>query len=232
MTNMNSMYNSLLQIPLFQGISTTDLTEILEKVKIHFKKVSKGETFIREGEKCENIVFVINGSIESIFTGKNSKLIFKEKYLTTQIIEPYSLFGVQTQYTKSYCALTETDLVYIEKKYFLPQFRQYDIFNINILNLLCSRIQASNNKILLCNAYTPEEKILELFARLSDFRSGEKVMQIKMEDLAKLIGETRLTTSKALNAMRDKNILSLKRKEIVLNEARNITGIMMENFML
>lgn len=232
MTNMNSMYNSLLQIPLFQGISTTDLTEILEKVKIHFKKVSKGETFIREGEKCENIVFVINGSIESIFTGKNSKLIFKEKYLNTQIIEPYSLFGVQTQYTKSYCALTETDLVYIEKKYFLPQFRQYDIFNINILNLLCSRIQASNNKILLCNAYTPEEKILELFARLSDFRSGEKVMQIKMEDLAKLIGETRLTTSKALNAMRDKNILSLKRKEIVLNEARNITGIMMENFML
>lgn len=232
MTNMNSMYNSLLQIPLFQGISTTDLTEILEKVKIHFKKVSKGETFIREGEKCENIVFVINGSIESIFTGKNSKLIFKEKYLNTQIIEPYSLFGVQTQYTKSYCALTETDLVYIEKKYFLPQFRQYDIFNINILNLLCSRIQASNNKILLCNAYTPEEKILELFAKLSDFRSGEKVMQIKMEDLAKLIGETRLTTSKALNAMRDKNILSLKRKEIVLNEARNITGIMMENFML
>lgn len=226
------MYNSLLQIPLFQGISTTDLTEILEKVKIHFKKVSKGETFIREGEKCENIVFVINGSIESIFTGKNSKLIFKEKYLNTQIIEPYSLFGVQTQYTKSYCALTETDLVYIEKKYFLPQFRQYDIFNINILNLLCSRIQASNNKILLCNAYTPEEKILELFAKLSDFRSGEKVMQIKMEDLAKLIGETRLTTSKALNAMRDKNILSLKRKEIVLNEARNITGIMMENFML
>lgn len=232
MTNMNSMYNSLLQIPLFQGISTTDLTEILEKVKIHFKKVSKGETFIREGEKCENIVFVINGSIESIFTGKNSKLIFKEKYLNTQIIEPYSLFGVQTQYTKSYCALTETDLVYIEKKYFLPQFRQYDIFNINILNLLCSRIQTSNNKILLCNAYTPEEKILELFAKLSDFRSGEKVMQIKMEDLAKLIGETRLTTSKALNAMRDKNILSLKRKEIVLNEARNITGIMMENFML
>lgn len=232
MTNMNSMYNSLLQIPLFQGISTTDLTEILEKVKIHFKKVSKGETFIREGEKCENIVFVINGSIESIFTGKNSKLVFKEKYLNTQIIEPYSLFGVQTQYTKSYCALTETDLVYIEKKYFLPQFRQYDIFNINILNLLCSRIQASNNKILLCNAYTPEEKILELFAKLSDFRSGEKVMQIKMEDLAKLIGETRLTTSKALNAMRDKNILSLKRKEIVLNEARNITGIMMENFML
>lgn len=232
MTNMNSMYNSLLQIPLFQGISTTDLTEILEKVKIHFKKVSKGETFIREGEKCENIVFVINGSIESIFTGKNSKLVFKEKYLNTQIIEPYSLFGVQTQYTKSYCALTETDLVYIEKKYFLPQFRQYDIFNINILNLLCSRIQASNNKILLCNAYTPEEKILELFAKLSDFRSGEKVMQIKMEDLAKLIGETRLTTSKALNAMRVKNILSLKRKEIVLNEARNITGIMMENFML
>lgn len=229
---MNSMYNNLLQIPIFQGISTTDLTEILEKVKIHFKKVSKGETFIKEGDKCENIVFVINGSIESIFTGKNSKLIFKEKYQTTQIIEPYSLFGVQTQYTKSYCALTETDLVYIEKKYFLPQFRQYDIFNINILNLLCSRIQASNNKILLCNAFTPEEKILELFAKLSDFRSGEKIMQIKMEDLARLIGETRLTTSKALNAMRDKNILSLKRKEIILNEARNITGIMIENFML
>ena len=55
-------------------------------------------------------------------------------------------------------------------------------------------------------------------------------MLVRMEDLAKIIGETRLTTSRALNSLKENNMILLKRKEIVLKEARNITGIMMENF--
>ena len=33
-----TMYDTLLQLPLFQGLGKNDITEILSKVKFHFKK--------------------------------------------------------------------------------------------------------------------------------------------------------------------------------------------------
>ena len=36
---METMYDTLLQLPLFQGLCHNDFTEILEKVKIHFAKL-------------------------------------------------------------------------------------------------------------------------------------------------------------------------------------------------
>lgn len=230
MVEMNSMYNSLLQIPMFQGISTGDLTAILGKIEIYFRKVSKGEVFIKEGDDCNNIIFIIKGGVESFFKGKNYDFMFIEKYAANEIIEFYSLFGSSTKYTKSYMTAEDSFLVFIDKKYLLPQFRLYDIFNINVLNMLCSKIQSCRSKIMLGNAQTAEDKILQLFARLSDIKYGEKRMLVRMEDLAKIIGETRLTTSRALNSLKENNMILLKRKEIVLKEARNITGIMMENF--
>ena len=37
------MYDTLLLLPLFQGISERDFTKILEKVKFHFEKYAAGQ---------------------------------------------------------------------------------------------------------------------------------------------------------------------------------------------
>ena len=38
-----TMYDTLLQLPLFQGLGKNDITEILDKVKFHFKKYEPGD---------------------------------------------------------------------------------------------------------------------------------------------------------------------------------------------
>ncbi len=40
------MFSTLLQLPLFQGLSQEDFTNILGKVKLHFSKHNAGETII------------------------------------------------------------------------------------------------------------------------------------------------------------------------------------------
>ena len=35
---MNTIFDTLLQLPLFQGLAVEDFTRILEKVKLHFAK--------------------------------------------------------------------------------------------------------------------------------------------------------------------------------------------------
>ena len=38
---MDSMFDTLLQLPLFQGMTLDDLTLIVEKTKMHFEKKKK-----------------------------------------------------------------------------------------------------------------------------------------------------------------------------------------------
>lgn len=40
---METMFDTLLQLPLFQGLAQEDFTCILEKVKLHFTKHKPGE---------------------------------------------------------------------------------------------------------------------------------------------------------------------------------------------
>ena len=42
-----------------------------------------------------------------------------------------------------------------------------------------------------------------------------------MEDLSKLIGETRINVSKVLNDLREKDVIQLKRKEIYIPEMKD-----------
>ena len=47
-----TMYDKLLQLPLFQGMSKFDFTDILEKVKIHFNKYEPGSCLVRQDTLC------------------------------------------------------------------------------------------------------------------------------------------------------------------------------------
>ena len=62
---METMYDTLLQLPLFQGLCHNDFTEILEKVKIHFAKYQAGDTILTQGDVCDKLVFLLKGKISS-----------------------------------------------------------------------------------------------------------------------------------------------------------------------
>lgn len=52
------MYDTLLQLPLFQGLAHEDFTNILGKVKLHFTKHKVGETLVKKGTTCGQLIFL------------------------------------------------------------------------------------------------------------------------------------------------------------------------------
>ena len=52
------MYDTLLQLPLFQGLAHEDFTNILGKVKLHFTKHKAGETLVKKGTTCGQLIFI------------------------------------------------------------------------------------------------------------------------------------------------------------------------------
>ena len=56
---MSSMFEILMNLPLFRGVSHEKLAQVVGEAKFHFLKYPAGEPVVREGESCTHIAFVI-----------------------------------------------------------------------------------------------------------------------------------------------------------------------------
>ena len=213
-----TMYDTLLQLPLFQGLGKNDFTSILDKVKIHFIRHKAGEVILRKGQKCKELVFLLHGNLVSETQDKDCLYTLYEVIGAPYLMEPYSLFGWRTEYVSTYTTRTDTDLVMIDKSDLLAELSNYEIIRLNYLNMLSNRVQNLNERLWTNPADGIENRIIDFVLLHSSVPVGEKWLKIKMDDFAKLLSSTRIRVSKVLNDMQDKRWITLHRGEIRIPE--------------
>ena len=213
-----TMYDKLLQLPLFQGMCTEDFTNILEKVKLHFHKYAPGKTLISKNDKCNQLIFILSGQVQCETSDKEQTYTLIEACDTPNVIEPHSLFGVNTHFNATYRAVDEVQTMSIDKSYILSQLTQYEIFNLNLLNILSNRAQVAYSKLWDTHPGGTCEKIIHFLHARCATLMGEKKLYIRMDDLATLIDDTRINVSKTLNQLQKENLVKLSRKCILFKD--------------
>lgn len=208
------MYDNLLLLPLFQGLSKNDLTTIIEKVKLHFRTYQKGNVIVQQGDNCQQLCFLLDGEVMAKTQDGKYGFSLSEVLNRPYIIEPQSLFGMQTCYTATYSAKTSVHVLTIDKAFIFSELNNHEIFRINFLNILSNRCQTAGQKLWNTHIGTLGEKFVNFIALRSQLLDGEKILQITMEDLADLINETRINLSRMLNDLQDKGLIRLNRKMI------------------
>lgn len=213
-----TMYDTLLQLPLFQGLCKSDFTDIIGKVKLHFSRHKAGEKIVNKGDDCNSMIFILKGEVMSESNNDENSYTYCEFYNAPHLIEPYSLFGMHTRFVSSYITQSDVHLVTIDKSYVISELSRYDIFRLNYLNIISNRSQALYDKLWNTAGEDTDAKIINFILSHSEKLTGKKILKIKMDDFARMLGDTRLTVSKALNEMQEKNCLILHRKEIEIPE--------------
>ncbi len=216
------MYDNFLLLPLFQGLSKNDFTTIIEKAKFNFLTYQPGEVIFQQNDHCHELVYLLNGEVTIQTTEPLNQYTYSEVIEAPYVVELHSLFGMRPYYTATYQAKTLTRLLTIDKEYVVNILNKYDVFQLNCLNILCNQTQLANKKIWDTRVGTLEEKISDFLLLRSQKAKGEKTLQITMGILAKLIGETRIRVSNLLNELQEKNLLSLKRKEIYIPDLEKL----------
>ena len=211
-----SMYDTLLQLPLFQGLCKDDFTTIIEKVKFHFQDFKQGESIVKQGTSCNPLIFLLNGKITLKVVDSLNGYTFHEIIPAPHVIEPYSLFGMSTSYTGTYLAETDVKVLTIDKSFLYDELNHYEIFRLNYLNILSNRIQIAHQKLWSTHLQTLEEKFYRFLSDRSLRPQAEITLQITMEDLARLIHETRINVSRMLNNLQAQGLIQLKRKEMYI----------------
>ena len=217
------MYDTLLELPLFQGLTKENITSIIEKVKMGFHKYEAKQNIASQDDRCNSLIFILDGKVAVTTNDAIHNFKIVEEAEAPYIIEPQSLFGMRTKFHASYTATGDVETLNIDKSYILTNLCKYEIFNLNYLNILSNRAQTANSKLWNSHIGSTREKLMNFFALRCVIPYGKKTLFITMEDLASLIDDTRINVSRALNEFQEKGILTLGRKKITIDELAKLT---------
>lgn len=196
------------------GMSRSDLLDIAGQTKFDFKKVEDGETIVREGEACQRLYFLLSGEIMVITEADDHGYRIEEDIFAPEIFQIERIFGLTQRFTHTYIAKHGCSLMSISKQEMQKLSDKFEIFRINLLNLIATQTQKNNRRLFRVPPKTLSERITRFFESHCIRPAGEKMFYIKMTRLAEEMNVKRIYVSNALNEMQDRKLIKLYRGRI------------------
>ncbi len=214
MSEPQTFFDRLLEVPLFQGIGRREFMEIVGKVKLAFCKKRNASVIVCEDELCGSLIFVLSGqfSVEHVSDDRSYRLT--EWGRGPAVVQPENLFGLRTRYTSTVRAVGDVQLLEIDKRSVTEILSRFEIFRINFLNLVSSRAQYSRRRLWKSLPGSVEGRFVQFLAARSMRPAGHKSLNIGMVRLADELGVTRLTVSRMLRRLEEKHYLTVGRQRI------------------
>ncbi len=212
----NSVYDKILELPLFQGHSREDLTAILSKVKVEFARYRKGQIVVRQDDSCRNIIFLIEGEVAVSRTSLRKDILFSEQFSAFRSFGTETLFGLRQSYCYSVTALNAVNTFVVDKEGVTGRLLNYEVFRYNLLNMLTTRIQRCQQVLWLPEEDDIERSFVLLCKRNFIHPAGTKTIEGGMVALARMMNRPRIHVSNMLNALEKRRLVSLGRKKITI----------------
>ena len=219
---MNTMYDKLLLLPLFQGLTRDDFTAIVGKTKLDFARHKRNTVLATAGDPCTRLIFLLDGEISACGVSVDESYALTEYSKRPFLLEPQSMYGLDARFVRTYTAVSEIQTVSIDKRYVLRELWSYDVFRLNLLNTMCSHAQRQRANLWRPMPDGVGRRIVDFISRRCDWQYGRKSLKIKMEDLAKNVSETRLNVSKTLNLWESHELVELRRGEIIVFDLKTL----------
>ena len=87
------IYDQLLQFPLFQGMSRDDLEIVAGHTRFGFTKMPAGKLVIKNGSACQQMFFLINGSVKIQSYADDNGYSVEETVSAPFLLQLESAFG-------------------------------------------------------------------------------------------------------------------------------------------
>lgn len=223
---MDKMYEILMGLPLFNGVSRERMIEIVGTTKFHFLKYLPGETIVNAGDECTHIKFIISGSARVSITNNDGRFTVAQTLEAPDVIAPEFLFGLSTKYPCSAVAIDAVGILQIEKADYLRILNTDRVFLYNLLNTLSMKAQKGVDGILALTTGALDERLAYWIIALTQ-RSGKDItMTCKTRDLYALFGVQRTSFMATLDAMKEKGYLDYAPGVITIKSRQGLLDVL------
>lgn len=216
-TQETKLFSKLLQLPFFLGMGKNDMEYVVAKTRFEFLKYSAQHTIVHEGDKCEHLYLLTDGTLIQKRYSDNRHYSLEEEIHAPGILEPHRLFGLHQRFSASYLTHTKCHLIRLTKAEMIRLTTDFEIFRINVLNMLSTTSQKFSDMPWRPEGNTIRQKITSFIAQHSIKPAGWKKLNIKMEELAKLINESRINVAQEIRKMESEGFIRHSRGSLVVD---------------
>ncbi len=211
---MNSMYHQLMQLPLFQGVSTDKITAAVEKLPFHFLKFRNGEQIFGVGDPCTHIKFIVSGQVRIEIPCVHLRVSLQQTLSTPHVLAAEYLFGRETTYPFTAVANGPCGILQLRKSDYVKMVSSDKVFLFNILNYLSSGSQRNISSALAVKDGSVAERFAMLVDSLTFAGATDITLTYKQRDLCTLLGTQRTTLMATLDKLTDEDILDYESNEL------------------
>ena len=208
------MFDTLLGLPLFQGLGKVDLTRILESTRMEFTTVKSDTVFLHQGDLCAGLTFVIDGRAVMETYAADHRWSVVEEMASPFVAGLEVLYGSTRTYLHSYRATSLLRLLQMDKRTAAALTSYFEVFRLNLLNSLTTAITRREQLQWLPPAPSLDGRIIAFMRQHVSHPAGAKRFFISLPILGTYLGEDPRYVSKALHHLADQGLLRLGRRLI------------------
>ncbi len=223
---MNSMFEILMELPLFRGVTRERMAETVGMAKFHFLKYLPGETIVEAGAPCTHIKFIISGSVRSKIVNPDGRFKVSQTLSAPDVISADYLFGRATNYPCTVTALEPTGILQIAKSDYIKILNSDEVFMFNYLNLLSMNAQKSVSGVLALTTGSIEERIAFWIIALTQPSGTDIALECRQRDLYSFFGVQRGSFISTLDNMRDRGLLTYSSTKIEITNRRDLIDLL------
>lgn len=224
---MDKMYELLMGLPLFSGVTKERMLEVVGKTKFHFLKYSAGETIVLPGQTCTHLKFIISGSVKSSITNADGRFVVTQTLTAPAVIAPEYIFGRVTIYPCKVVTLETSSILQIEKSEYIKILNSDPIFLFNFLNQLSMSAQKAVDGVLAVATGNLEERIAFWIVALTQRGASDITLSCRQRDLYSLFGVQRSSFIATLDSLKERGIIDYNQNEIRINDRAELVRIIL-----
>ena len=227
MSERQSMFDTLLELPLFKGVSREKIADIVGKVKFHFLKYPEDTVFLRPGDVTEHLFFVLSGKVTLTIASEDNRFSVGQTLAGPDVIMPDFLFGMATTYPCTGVTIEPTSILQIEKSDFLKILSMDSVVLLNYLNTLSTNSQKSLSGIVALSDGNIETRIAFWIIALTQPTATDISLQCRQRDLSGVFGVQRSALVNALDRMKNAGLVDYEPGTIKILDRKGLFKLLL-----
>jgi CRP-like cAMP-binding protein len=218
----------LVNTPLFKGLNINEIETIINSIPYRTKKFVKGSFIAQSEETVTSLMIVINGVVKGEMVDYSGRVIKIEDIPAPGALAAAFIFGNRNRFPVNVIAVSDAEIMIIEKSEFLKLLMKNDKVLINFLDMISNRSQFLSEKIKFLNFKTLKSKLAQYILQLGagirqTIRFGKT-----QNDIADYFGVARPSIARTLREMESEGLIRAHGKQVTILDEKKLAELTYE----
>jgi len=221
-------YTVLIKSPLFRGLMLEEVMSAVSSTPYRIRRFKAGSMISQSGEPVNSFMMVVEGVVKGEMVDFSGRIIKIEDIPASGALASAFIFGSRNRFPVNVVAVSDTQLLIIEKADFLKFLKIDDKILANFLDIISNRSQFLSEKIKFLNFKTIKGKLAQYILQTAGKDKSEIRLAMTQNDLAEYFGVARPSIARVIGELETEGIIITKGKTLKILDKKRLNELTIE----